>query len=444
VSVQDQGTINRILETNLGETTETENIALLMVTQQVLSRVAQYSQPVWEIQRVCIHPAEIADLQNQITIFRAQVQPAPPAYDHTDYETQLATLRNELEVARQTPRVEGTDDDIGQELDDMTRDAREANAEAVSLRTQLANALSLAAWAAPTPPQGQEDRGQKFPNSPDFSGSDRTQLRGWIAQLRMIIRHKPNSFPDEQSKMRYAFNCLSGLALRQILPHVRENGEIDLGDLTALIQLLEPACGDPDRVATAERNMREIKQNNREFSQYYAEFQVIAADLDWNPSALRNALRSGLSEEMKDSFIHTDMPDELPAFVTLCQKRDNQIRQRKAEKAAQHKWTSSTGSPSAPRAPAPPKTPEAAPAGTVAGYTGPAPMDLSAGRRRISDAERAKRFADGRCLYCGGFNHRAVDCAVRKKARPFKAAGAEGKEAEGMEGPREKGTERVD
>jgi len=131
---------------------------------------------------------------------------------------------------------------------------------------------------------------------------------------------------------------------------------------------------------------------------------------------------------MKDSFIHTDMPDDLPAFVTLCQKRDNQIRQRKAEKAAQQKRTSSVGSPSAPRAPAPPKTPEATQAGTVAGYTGPAPMDVSAGRRRISDEERAKRFADGRCLYCGGFNHRAVDCAVRKKARPFKTAGAEVKE----------------
>jgi len=71
-------------------------------------------------------------------------------------------------------------------------------------------------------------------------------------------------------------------------------------------------------------------------------------------------------------------------------------------------------------------------------------MDLSAGRSRISDKEKAKRFADGRCLYCGGFNHRAVHCAVRKKARPFKAAGAEVKEAEGKEDAKEKGKERVD
>ena len=402
VSVQDQGTINRILETNLGESTETENIELLMVTQQILSSVTQYSQPVREIQHVCNHPAEIADLRNQTTILQARVQPAPPTCEHTDYETQLATLRNELEVARRTPRVEGTDDDMRPELDHMTRDAREANADAVSLRTQLANALSLAVRAAPTPAQGQEDRGQKFPDSPDFSGSDRTHLRGWIAQLRMIIWHKPNSFPDEQSKMRYAFNRLSGLALRQILPHVRENREIDLGDLTAFIQLLEAAFGDPDRVATAERIMREIQQKNREFSQYYTEFQVIAANLDWNPSALRNALKSGLSEEMKHSSIHTDMPEELPAFVTLGQKRDNQIRQRKAEKAAQHKWTTSTGSPSASRAPEPPRAPEAAQAGTVAGFTGPAPMDLSAGRRRISDEERPKDSRTGDVYTVGG------------------------------------------
>jgi hypothetical protein len=62
----------------------------------------------------------------------------------------------------------------------------------------------------------------------------------------MVIRHTPSRFPDEQAKMRYAFNRLSGLALKQILPHVQDNGEIGLGDLPAFIQLLEAAFGDPD------------------------------------------------------------------------------------------------------------------------------------------------------------------------------------------------------
>jgi len=118
------------------------------------------------------------------------------------------------------------------------------------------------------------------------------------------------------------------------LPHVREDGEIGLEDLPAFIQLLEAAFGDPDRVATAEWKMQETKQKNREFCQYYAEYQVTAADLDWNPLALQNALQMGLPEEMKDSFTYSDMPEELPAFATVCQQQDNQIQQQRVEKVA--------------------------------------------------------------------------------------------------------------
>jgi len=304
------------------------------------------------------------------------------------------------------------------------------------------NTLCLAARAAPTPPQQPENRGKKFPDSVDLSGSDRTQLRAWIAQLQMVIRHKPGSFPDTQSKMRYAFNRLRGVALSQILPHVRENGEIGLEDLPAFIHLLEATLGVPNRVAAAKRKMLEIKRKNCELSQYYAEFQVIAADLDWNPSALRNTLRMGLSEEMKDSFTYSHMPEELPAFVTVCQKWDPQIRQRCGEKVAQNPG-GGTGFTSSPRPPDPPKDPAGAPGGTVAGYSGPAPMNLSAGRRKISAEERAKRFTDGRCLYIGRFNHRAVDRAARRKAQTFKAAVAEVEEVGSGTGSEESGKEQV-
>jgi len=127
-------------------------------------------------------------------------------------EQQIQLLRNDLDEAQTTPQTVETDEDMWRELDDMTWDAREASEEIRSLTTQLPNELTLAARVAPPAPQQFEDRGQKFADSPDFSGSDRTQLRGWIAPLPMIVRHKPSSFPDEQSKMRYGFNCQSRLA----------------------------------------------------------------------------------------------------------------------------------------------------------------------------------------------------------------------------------------
>ena len=46
----------------------------------------------------------------------------------------------------------------------------------------------------------------------------------------------------------------------------------------------------------------------------------------------------------------------------------------------------------------------------------------------MSAGEWAKRFTDGRCLYCGEFDHRVAECAATKKAQTFKAAAAEAKE----------------
>jgi hypothetical protein len=187
-------------------------------------------------------PKEITELKSQRFL--------PPQYDHTEMENQIQTLRNEWDDARVMTTASGIDKDLRQELADMTRDTQESGEEVHGLRTQLANALTLAARTAPAAPQALEDQGQKFPDSPDFSQSDRTQLRCWIAQLRMVLQHKPASFADKQSRMRYAFIRLRGVALGQILPHVREDETIGLEDLPAFIQLLQAAVGDPDQVAT--------------------------------------------------------------------------------------------------------------------------------------------------------------------------------------------------
>jgi hypothetical protein len=128
------------------------------------------------------------------------------------------------------------------------------------LWTQLANILSLATLAAPQAPQQPEDRGQKFPDSPDFSGSDLTQLRGLIAQLQILIQYKPTGFSNEQSMKRYPFHYPNGIALAQFLPQVQDNEEVGLEVQPASRQLLEAAFGDPNQVATAGWKMQEIKQ----------------------------------------------------------------------------------------------------------------------------------------------------------------------------------------
>jgi len=70
-------------------------------------------------------------------------------------------------------------------------------------------------------------------------------------------------------------------------------------------------------------------------------------------------------------------------------------------------------------------------------------MDHSSGRKKISTEALSRRFTDGRCLYCGGFNHRAADCAARKKVQTAEAGGAEVKKAGTRTGSEESGKEKV-
>jgi len=83
------------------------------------------------------------------------------------------TERNQV---RGRPTVPGADKELQHELGSITQDAQQSGEKARSWRIQLVNILILAARVALSVPQAPENRGQKFPDSPDFSGLVRTQL----------------------------------------------------------------------------------------------------------------------------------------------------------------------------------------------------------------------------------------------------------------------------
>jgi len=120
-SADDQDIIGGIVNRNLLEIHFGERQTQLEDAQQVLRRVARYTEPTPMVQRVRDHLVQIIAFQKQITDLPTQ-QFLPPECDHSTFKQQLETLRQEPEEGRRVPRMAGTDEDLQQELDNMTRD----------------------------------------------------------------------------------------------------------------------------------------------------------------------------------------------------------------------------------------------------------------------------------------------------------------------------------
>jgi hypothetical protein len=74
--------------------------------------------------------------------------------------------------------------------------------------------------------------------------------------------------------------------------------------MESLISILEAAFGDPDQVGTASTELNKLTQGNKEFSQYYVEFQHLMAILDYDSNAKKATLKCGLSQELQTSLVY--------------------------------------------------------------------------------------------------------------------------------------------
>jgi hypothetical protein len=191
----------------------------------------------------------------------------------------------------------------------------------MQLEAQVTQTLALVTAATNPSPAG--CKGQTDPKK--FTGEDHGKLRSFVALLHLRLIDRPGEFPSEQSKLRYTFSRLDGAVLEQMI-HLVQNDHVNLENFEAFVTSLDEAYGDPDRVNTAKRTLAKLCQGNRDFVMYYAEFQRLIADLDWNDTAKQATLHRGLSEELKDILSTQDLPEDWANYVMLVKKRDMQYR----------------------------------------------------------------------------------------------------------------------
>ncbi|KAH0609333.1 uncharacterized protein H6S33_012819 [Morchella sextelata] len=303
------------------------------------------------------------------------------------------------------------------------RDLAAARAQRTAVQVVAPDEEPIGDNAPPVPPvppaTGTIYRSEKLPDPEVFRGDrDRERLHLFKQQMKVKLLGNTDRYPTLQSKLSYAFSRLEGVAASQFLQYVGEEG-IALPSMLRFYEILDTAFGDPDRMRTARRNLRNIRQRTRTFADYFAEFQRYAAESGMDETSRIEALMEGINAELDESIIHHETPTTVDACATLLQRLDNRHRAAEAKRGNKKFWNiTTTPAPRPPPANPVPAPRAAAPVANVPATEnhlsfrsgGDVPMDPSGGRRRPTPAERNTRLVEGRCFYCGGVGHMVRDC----------------------------------
>jgi hypothetical protein len=249
---------------------------------------------------------------------------------------------------------------------------------------------------------------ERLPDPAIFYG-ERSDLERFESQIHSKMVANVDRFPVPQQRMNYVLSRLGGIAYTQLLPYVKL-GEVQLPDYQSILDILSRAFADPDRAATDRRKLQRLRQANKEFAVFFAEFQRLALSSQYPEGDLAELLEDNISAELAEMLLNNPPPSrEYHAFANHLQDLENR-RTRYRERHSSRYTPKRTIPMSRVFSPSPTPTVELSSVPTPFSAD---PMDLSrAGSpRRVSPEERERRAHEGLCFRCGG-NHFRANCPL--------------------------------
>jgi hypothetical protein len=267
----------------------------------------------------------------------------------------------------------------------------------------LADPTARAPTSVATPPSESSRPSERLPDPGAFQG-DRKDLRRFVQQIHAKMTANADRFPTAQSRLAYVAGRLQGRAYDLILPKINY-GIPQFVDYSAMLEYLEQAFGDPDRIQNAQNKLYNLKQRNQDFNDYFTEFQRLALEGEMPNESLTPLLYQGISRELQDMLLHNPAESRrYQDFARHLQQLDNRYRQHQQQVLR----TRGSTKPNAPvnRNPVTPYT-------TAASNQprNPDAMDTS--------AIRPSRVETKSCFRCGAPDHFVRDCP-KPDLRPTK------------------------
>ncbi|KAF6513618.1 hypothetical protein HZS61_007897 [Fusarium oxysporum f. sp. conglutinans] len=346
---------------------------------------------------------EILNLQN--TLQAVQIEKSAAMMQRSWVEDRLDKKEKELEAARDEARQA-----IASRLPTVSALTPSATPDPLA-KTQAAEIVG----AAPPPTTRSTASAylsERLPDPEKFEAT-RADLRRFRDAITEKLTVNEDRYPTAVSRMAYVNSRLNKESYKLIQPYIFK-GACRLPDYQDILDILQGAYGDPNEARTARRKLDVIKQRDRDFSTFYAEFQSLSLDSGLEGDALAPFLEKAVSKELSEMLLNNPPADY--SYNTLVShfkeldirlqeyreksrpyipKRSNPIPRVGPTRTRAERQERKSPSPRSGRSP--PENPQ------LAGD----PMDLSNQRRYIRPNYRRE---NNQCFRCGSSSHYLRDC----------------------------------
>lgn len=221
----------------------------------------------------------------------------------------------------------------------------EERSESIPIVTTWLNDFHLGSDMAPTPsvniPTG-ESSTIKINPPQEFNGAKGT-LERFRMQCLLAIEMSGSKLPTDRKKVLYIVSFLRGAAYDWVHPHFKdflqhseskqkEYTKTLFKDYASLFDEMEEVFDNGDEALEADRDIRALRQRTSA-AHYRAEFQILAAKLDWNDDALASQFYRGLKEGVRREItLHHERPSVLKDLAELAIKIDQRMFELQLEK----------------------------------------------------------------------------------------------------------------
>jgi hypothetical protein len=180
-------------------------------------------------------------------------------------------------------------------------------------------------------------------NSPkEFTGS-RNYFEAFRMQCLLSIEMGGPRFVEPRKQMLFVVSFLRGPAYDWIHPHLKDyltytnpdrqkaSTRKVFASVNALFDEMEETFDYGNEALEAERDIQALRQR-ASAAKYKAEFQILAAKIEWNDEALASQFYRGLKDNVKDEIARQDRPTKLKEMYELAITIDGRIYERQLEK----------------------------------------------------------------------------------------------------------------